>query len=310
MVRKTTVVTMYFNLRNLEDAADALRPKSFYMDKGTATLSLDAPMVIFCDDTCYEDIKTIRDASFQNASEITTYIIKPITEYDFYKHSFPIIQKNREGDEMYRTNRCTSSFFILYMFKIIGIYIAKQLNPYGTPYYAWIDFGGSHVMRGFHEYASKMIENPHPKVSFCYIHYRNEHELSIHKRFCAGMCGVGGTAFTVESSYVDQSYCGMISIYHEILSYKMGHSDEQVLTYFYQRYPHLCTIYYGDYYSILQNYHYVRDDYNCIKHYFINEAINKGRHDLASTAALKILDSVKVGALSLHQDEINWLSSI
>lgn len=300
----TTIVTMYFNLRNLEDATDEVRPKSFYMDKGTATLSLDAPMVIFCDDTSYEDIKQIRDTYVKNK---TTYIIKAITEYDFYKYSFPVIRKNREGDEMYRTNRNTSSYFILCMFKILGIFIAKQLDPYGTPFYAWIDFGGSHVMRGFHEYASKMIENPHPKVSFCYIHYRNEHELSIHKRFCAGMCGVGGTAFTVESSYVDQFYNGTMGIFHEIISYKMGHADEQVLTYFHQRYPHLCTIYYGDYYSILQNYHYVRDDYNCIKYNFIVESIHKGRRDIASTAISKVLESVRIGALLLDQHEIDWL---
>lgn len=310
MVTKTTVVTMYFNLRSLEDATDEVRPKSFYMDKGRSTLSLNAPMVIFCDDTCYEDIKTIRDASFQNASEITTYIIKPITEYDFYKHSFPIIRKNREGDEMYRTNRNTSSYFILSMFKILGIFIAKQLNPYGTPFYAWIDFGGSHAMREFNEYAPKIIENPNPKISFCYIHYRNAYELSINTNFLAGMCGIAAGSFTVQSEYVDSFYNGTISVYHEILSYKMGHAEEQVMTYFYQRYPELCTIYNGDYGSILKNYHYVHDDYNCIKHYFINEAINKGRRDLASTAALKILDSVKVGALSLHQDEINWLRTI
>ena len=52
----------------------------------------------------------------------------------------------------------------------VGLLISKQKNPYGTPFYAWVDFGGSHIMRSFNEYAPKMLENPNPKVSFCYIH--------------------------------------------------------------------------------------------------------------------------------------------
>ena len=300
---KTTIVTMYFNLRDLKDTTDEVRPKSFYMDKGRATLSLNAPMIIFCDDTCYEDIKTIRD---EHVKDMTTYIIKPITEYDFYKYSFPIIRKNREGDEMYINNRNTSSYFILCMFKIVGLFLAKQMDPYKTPFYAWIDFGGSHVMRSFNEYAYKMIENPNPKISLCYIHYR-DYELSIKEKFCRGVCGIGATAFTVESEYIDTFYCGTMSIFYEILSHKMGHADEQVLTYFYQKYPELCTIYNGDYYSILQNYHYVREDYNCIKYNFILEAMRKGRSDIAHTAALKVLDSVKVGAITLCEEEMKWL---
>ena len=301
---------MYFNLRNLVDATDEVRPKSFYMDKGRPTLSLNAPMVIFCDDTSYEDIKSLREALVTNASEITTYIIKPITEYDFYKESFPVIRKNREGNAMYVNSRNTSSYFILCMFKILGLFMAKQRNPYGTPFYAWVDFGGSHIMRSFSTYAPKMLENPNPKVSFCYIHYRNSHELSIHRQFCAGLCGVGGTAFTVEADYMNQFYNGTMSIFHEILFNKMGHADEQVLTYFHNKYPELCSIYYGDYYSILTNYHFVREDYQSVKYHFIQEAINKGRSDLALVCISQVFRSVREGCLILSESDYTSLVSL
>lgn len=301
---------MYFNLRNLVDATDEVRPKSFYMDKGRATLSLNAPMVIFCDDTCYEDIKALRESSVVNASELTTYIIKPITEYDFYKESFPIIRKNREGNAQYVNSRNTSSYFILCMFKIIGLFMAKQRNPYGTPFYAWVDFGGSHIMRSFSTYAPKMLENPNPKVSFCYIHYRDAQELTPNNKFCAGLCGVGATAFTVEADYMNQFYNGAMSIFHEILFNKMGHADEQVLTYFHNKHPELCTIYYGDYYSILTNYHFVREDYHSVKYHFIQEAINKGQKDIAKVAASKVLNSIHAGVLTLDENECTWLLSI
>jgi hypothetical protein len=281
------------------------------MEKGRATLELDSPMVIFCDDTCYEDIKAIRDVSVPNASDKTTYIIKPMKEYDFYNFSFPVIQKNRIGNEIYRNNRVTASYLIICMFKTVAMFIAKQKNPYGTPFYAWIDFGGSHVMMGFPEYAPKMLENPHPKVSFCIIHYRDSEELaSVKTTFNLGYTGAAGTVFTVETDYMDQFYNGMMSIYHEMLSHKMGHTDEQVLTYFEHRYPELCNIFYGDYYSIAMNYHSIRDNFWTIKRYVIEEALTKGDRPAASAAAKAVLDSIERGTLSVTPDELLFLKNI
>jgi len=82
------------------------------------------------------------------------------------------------------------------------------------------------------------------------------------------------------------------------------------MAYFYHRYPELCTLYYGDYYSILSNYHVVRDDYASIKRYFIMESLVKGRRDLASGAAKAVLSSVENGNISLPQNEIEFLKSL
>ena len=311
MTSKATVVTMYFNISEFEDANDIVRPKSFYMEKGRATLELDSPMVIFCDDTCYEDIKSIRNVSVSNASDKTTYIIKPMKEYDFYNFSFPVIQKNRIGNEIYIKNRVTASYLIICMFKTVAMFIAKQKNPYGTPFYAWVDFGGSHVMTGFPKYAPKMLANPHPKVSFCIIHYRDAEELSsVKTNFNLGYTGAAGTTFTVETEYMDQFYNGMMSIYHEMLFHKMGHTDEQVLTYFQYRHPELCNIFYGDYYSILMNYHSIRENFWTIKRYVIDEALEKGRHDVARKCIAEVFRSIREGALTIKPSEYKSIETI
>jgi hypothetical protein len=311
MPKATTVVTMFFDMKNRSDATDRTRPKSFYLDKGRETLKLNFPMVIFCDTLTYDDVKRIRDESVSNASDITTYIIKPISDYDFFKYSLPVIEQNRRISKTYINSKNTPSAVILYMFKIHTVFLAKQLNPYNTPYYAWLDFGGSHIMRGFDIYAPKMLENPNPKISFCYIHYRSADELSsVKTTFNNGQCGVAGGAFTVATEYVDQMYTGMMSIYYEMLSHKIGHGDEQVMTHFFNRYPESCSIYYGDYYSILSNYHAIREDYSTIKRFFIQNALLKGRKDLASAAAKAVLLSVKNNILILTPEEINYLKTI
>ena len=58
---RTTLVTMYFNLKNLPDATTVVRPESFYMEKGKAILEINSPMVIFCDNTTHSKIKEMRD---------------------------------------------------------------------------------------------------------------------------------------------------------------------------------------------------------------------------------------------------------
>ena len=301
----TVAVTMYFNIKNLPDATDQVRPQSFYMDKGRATLSLDFPMIIFCDTTCYEDIKALR------GDRPTHYIIKSLLDYDFYKDNYSIIKKNREGNHNYVDSRNTTSYCILTVFKLYAMHIAQQTSPFEATHYAWVDFGGSHILRNFEEYAPRMLANPHPKISFCYIHFRGTDEMTMTSRFAqGGYCGVGATCFTIESDYITRFYNNCMSIFHEMLALKLCHHEEQIMAYFYHRHPELCSLYYGDYYSILSNYHTVRDDYASIKRYFINETLAKGRRDLASIAAKAVLSSVKNNTITLNENEVTWLHSI
>jgi len=306
MESKTTIVTMYFNIKNLPDATDQVRPQSFYMEKGRATLALDFPMVIFCDDTCYTDIKALR------GDRPTHYIVKSLLDYDFYKDNYSIIKNNREGNPQYLDSRNTTSYCILTVFKLYAMWIAKQASPFGeATHYAWVDFGGSHILRNFEEYAPLMLKNPHPKVAFCYIHFRGAQEMTMTSDFAkGGYCGVGATCFTIESSYVSRFYNACMSIFHEMLAIKLCHHEEQIMAYFYHRYPQLCNIYYGDYYSILANYHITRDDYMSIKRFFINEAILKGRRDLAIDAAKAILASSENNTMNLAPHEILFLNNI
>jgi FkbM family methyltransferase len=280
----STVVTMYFNIKDLPDSTAEVRPKSFYMEKGRVTLGLPAPMVVFCDETCVEDIRRLR------GDLPTHYIVKSIAEYDFYKDHYPIIKANREGQAAYVGSRNTVSYCLLTVFKFHAMRIAAELDPFKTSHYAWVDFGGSHILRRLAEEGPAMLAAPHPKVSFCYIHYRGAAEMTMTSAFASGgCCGVGATCFTVERDYVRRFYSGCMSIFHELVLHGLGHHEEQIMAYFYHRYPELCTIYYGDYYSIVTNYHGAKEDIPSIRHFFINEAKAKGRSDLAA-AALRSLD--------------------
>ena len=312
IIYKSTIVTFYFNITKLKDMTGEHKPQSFYMEKGRETLKLHYPMVIFCDQDNYEEIKSIRDDYVKNIN-LTKYIIKNITEYEFYKENWDIINDNRNKNKFYNNERYTASYVLITIFKIIAIYIAKQKNYFNTDNYAWIDFGGSHVIRNFNTASIKMLNNPNPKLSLCYIHYRSHDELYPMSKFYnnnTNFCGFASGVFTVEKEYINRFYNGCLSIFHESLCSGVGIAEELIFTYFYDKYPELCNIYYGDYYSVLENYHEPISDFICINLFFINEAIKKGRRDLAEICANKIIKSVKNNNININPDDLLSLENI
>ena len=280
---KSVIVTMFFNLKNLKDASVQTRPQQFYIENGRETLKLKYPMVIFCDESTYEFLKKIRDEEVDSNIK-TEYIIKNFTEYDYYKHNWNIINENRKKSNVYKdpTDRNTVSYFLMGMFKPLGLFLAKQIIK--AEYYAWIDLGCNHIVRKLSEYAPKMLDNPNPKISVCYIHYRSNSEIMPMKQYMeyGGKCGIASTAYTVSEEYIEIYYNLMFSIFYEMLVNGVGHTDETAMVYCFDRRPDIFNIYYGDYYSIFTNYHKPIEDHNSIKIFFIDECKRKGRYDLAT----------------------------
>lgn len=281
---KTTVVTMFFDLKSLSDASTQLRDQAFYMRHAKATLAIPAPMVVFCDASTRPALEAIR------GSMPTVYIEKNITDYDFYKMNIDYIRANRASLEVYRDNRNTPSYYLLTMFKILALKIAKDRADFATSHYAWIDIGCRHVLRGpMRKPAVQLCQNPWPKVAVTYIHYRSHAVLQDMVPFVnSAPCGIAATAFTVEGTYMDRFYAAMLSIFYEMLSKGCGHSEETVMTYCYDRYPELFTLRYGDYYSALSNYTRTMHDIPSIYRFFVQEAMHAGRPDLAATATASI----------------------
>jgi hypothetical protein len=303
---KTTIVTMFFNLKKLEDQSIETRPISFYTEQCVHVLRLKYPMVLFCDSDSLDILRTIREREV-GYDIPTKYIVKDIIDYDYYKQNVSIIRENRAqyNADAYINSRNTPSYFLLSMFKCIALLLAKQENPFQTDYYAWIDIGCNHVVQGISEYAPKMLEEPNPKISMCYIHYRRADELSDMRNYMrwGGKCGIAAGAFTVHKDYVERLYTYAFSIFYEMLSKGVGHSEETVFTYMANRYPDLFTFYNGDYYSLFTNYHLPRRDIQAIIYHYIRNADPKYAHE--ASCRLLLADVKKV--ITLTEEEKKML---
>jgi hypothetical protein len=156
-----------------------------------------------------------------------------------------------------------------------------------------------------------MLEKPNPKISALCINYRDKKCLeNIDNFVSSGTCGMAGTVFSAQKEYIVPFCSYMWSIFYEMLGRGVGHTDEQVFTYCYDRHPELFTIYFGDYYSVITNYHYVCQDWHLIKWCFIQAALNAGRNDLAQAAAKSILEGWEKKQSDFPDSEVNYMRSI
>ena len=301
----SVIVTMFFDLTKLKDSNSSTRPIEFYLKNGRPSVELDFPRSIYCDETTKPLIKVLRDELIPNNR--TIYIEKNIDDYDHYKLNWDIIDENRRRNSTIpESSRVTASYFLMGMFKPLAIKMSLQRDDFSSSHYVWMDFGCAHVAStDFNKSANLILNNPKPKVCICYIHYRSHVELHDIITFTnSGSCGVATTVFSVEKAYVNRLYTAAMGIFNEKLTKGIGHTDETVFTYCYDRYPHLFSLYYGDYASTLTNYHYVRYQYINVKSFFLKNAIDANRYDLAVTAAKNIYDSLLNNYLVLPDSEI------
>ena len=278
-----TIVTMFFNLQQLPGAVASTRPMEFYMKNGRATLSAPAPMVIFCDASTRPAIEAIRT---ELSTHPTTYIEKNIADYDYYQTLYPIILNNRMRSPHYKdpNDRNTPSHCLTTMFKIPALYMAYQRCP--ATHYIWLDFGCSHMALDVATAIVPVINSPRPKIACGAIHYRSKRELYPMSDYMkwGGPCSLAGTMMTIQREYMELFYTGMMSIFYEQLQNGVGHTEEQVLVYLFDRHPEWFDLYFSDYRSCIANYHRSVHDHWTIQTHFIQNARNDGREDLVRAA--------------------------
>jgi hypothetical protein len=270
------IVSMFFRLD--QDNA-SVRPIEFYREHIRKVLEMSFPMTLFCDEETRPMLESLR------GDRPTNYVVKPLMEYDYVRDLIPIIRSNREGRQCYVNHRNTPLYFMLCMFKIYAIYRTSVLFP--SPFYMWLDLGANHVVRGVtEESVGKIVSNPRPKIAYCYIHYRSKRELYPPEVYLqnGGLCGIAGGVFTIEHAYVPKFYSKMFSVAHDHIARGLGHSDEQCVTYVYDQHPEWFSLYFGDYYSLITNYHKTVEDKESVRHFFIANAERDSRPDLADLA--------------------------
>jgi hypothetical protein len=303
---KTTLVTAFFDISNLDDSNLNSRPLSFYLENGKYTLSQPFPMIILTSKNLRQIIEKLRNEVCPNNQ--TFYIEKEITDFSLYTNCYDIVKKNREEIIDYKNHRNTPSYCIITNLKIYYMKLAFDCNYFNTSHFAWIDFGGGHVCKDtISTYLPEIVNNPSEKIKVCYIHYRSSDEMKNIKEFVhLGPCGIAGNFWTIKGTFVNKLFLSWNELFFKQLFEGVGHNDEQSITLVYNKYPEMFEIYNGDYKSVYSNYFFVKDDYHSIRWYFIQEAINKNSINIAKEAINRLLISESLGFLKINEKDKNY----
>ena len=136
-----TVVTALYDIGR--DKFDADRTMEDYLHWFGKTLALNVPMVIFTQEKYKDFITQHRDA------HDTKIIVMPLQETPYYKYKDKmdhVLESAHYRTKMQDTNRieCKMSLYsILQYSKFEWLNVAAQQDHFNTPYFFWLDAGGS-----------------------------------------------------------------------------------------------------------------------------------------------------------------------
>jgi hypothetical protein len=299
-----TVVTAYFDLTRMPDASPEIkaRPRSHYLENARATLALDQPLVVYCEEDSLETIKALRPAHLLEKTKFYTVDFEtlPLTQYR------DKIIANRKAQKSYRADpRNTASYYLLCMARYALLKRTMDENPFQTQMFSWLNIciermGYQNLVHLDTVYSG--LEN-REKFSTAYIDYISKEGLTpLEKYFEFGRCTLCSGFFTGSKRYL-YDFCNRIEekfLYYLELGY--GHADEQLYSPVYFDAPEIFDLYYGDYNSMVTNYNYAYDKKMPIN-YVIPKSLAAGDWATCINACKYTWKSMKKGVTDFTQDE-------
>lgn len=249
-----TVVTAYFDLTRMSDASPSIkaRPKEYYLENARATMALDQPLVVFCENDSLDALKAIRPVHLIEKTQfcVVDFETLPMTTYRDQ------IIKNRQKNSYRGDDRNTASYYLLCMARYALLKRVMDTNPFNTTNFAWLNICIERMGYTNLVHLDQVFSTKREKVSTTYIDYIAKDALEPKKYYEFGRCSLCSGFFTGAKPYLYE-FCNRIEEkFLHYLNLGYGHADEQLYTPVYFDAPEIFDLYYGDYTSMITNYAY------------------------------------------------------
>jgi len=249
-----TVVTAYFDLTKCSDASQSIkdRPKDHYLKSAYATLSIDHPLVVFCDATDVDEIVAMRPPHLIQSLRVypTKFENLPLTKYRSK------IIENRVKNPYQGDDRNTASYYLLCMARYTLLQEIIKENPFRSTHFAWLNIC---IERMGYKNVAHLEEvfsgPPRDKISTVYIDYISENTIADPKSYYQfGRCSLCSGFFTGSAKNMNTFTNKMVEKFLYYLELGYGHADEQLFSPIYFENRDLFDLYYGDYFQMITNY--------------------------------------------------------
>lgn len=253
---KTTIVSMFFDLCQLENNPKR-RSAAKYYELSKSLLKNDVFMFFIGDSDSVYFVESFR--SSVGLGHKTYCVTMSLSDSPYIKASLIPI-RNERG---WSTVKDTPLYSAVTMTKFHAMSEALRTNPFDSDYFAWVDFGISHIANPC---LSNIITNLNRRVKIQVINYTSLAlssdrvlKYSIRRtEVCGGFFGGHKHAISVLAKLFDREF-------KEFLSADQYNTEEGIVASLIALHPDLFDIYYGDYRSIFSNLVSPVDCFNRVK---------------------------------------------
>uniref|UniRef100_A0A6C0K065 Methyltransferase n=1 Tax=viral metagenome TaxID=1070528 RepID=A0A6C0K065_9ZZZZ len=300
-----TIVTAYFDLTKCPDASPSIkaRPKKHYLDSAYATLSLDQPLVVFCDSADVDDIISLRPPHLTSSLRVypVNFETLPLTQYRSK------IIENRIKNPYQGDDRNTASYYLFCMSRYVLLQNIMRENPFGSTHFAWLNIC---IERMGYKNISHLEEvfsgPPRDRISSVYIDYIPEESLvDVKEYYQFGRCSLCSGFFTGSAKNMKLFTEKIIDKFMYYLELGYGHADEQLYSPVYFENRDLFELYYGDYFQMITNYRGMYDNAPMPISLVIPKSAAAGDWLTCFAAADSVIDSVKTKKCVLSESDYN-----
>lgn len=270
MSYKTTIVSCLFDCH----ADTTFNAKNYYKRKSVRTLTIEQPMIIFCDDANFDYLYNIR--KIFGLESLTTVIPMKISDFFFSQY-------REDMKKIYRHSKDpksdTPDLFILWLSKTEMIQKASHLNPYKSTHFMWMDINllnktYNNSINFIHEDIYTKIDTickyPKDKMSIQILNvwlpesYENLSFFFSEYRWIVCAC-----FFTIDLETVD--FIAEKVKEEGLDKLKQGYcqGDEANYAFIIDKYPEKFTFSIGDYQDVINNYYKV-----CSNIPYVNKVLN------------------------------------
>lgn len=238
-----TIVTAIYDIRNDETIL------KHYFELGQIWAQIDQNMIIFTEEKLVAPLMELRAKYIEQ----TRIITQPFSETDFYRFRGQLIE-NMRNFQITNINHAkdTPDYIILNNNKFYWLRRAISANYFESSHYMWLDFGIGHVatLNRLHKIFKKIPNHIRQmKISSLpsHINYK-DYFTSIRHNLAGGL-------FSGHVKYITYYIELFYEHWSNVIEENWYQLDEAIMTIINHKYPNLFKVYYGDYNSLIDNYH-------------------------------------------------------
>lgn len=245
-----TYITFFFDLYRRDQAKTRLGSLEKYQKNWSHILSLDDPLVIFCESDYLEEFRKLRK------TKPTIYYPLKYEELTYYRYYY-LLEAHRKKNPIKNAHptKDTIDYTVLILSKQWFISEVLRKNPFSSTHFVLVDIGITHIAKPspWPEITQKIQSLD--RVRVCCMRYASKDEIRNRTLYYSAFrgCICAGIIAGPHSKLAEfcQSY---VSEFFKVLSLSMAPSDEQLLGLLVTEQPNLFDVYYGDYCDILVNF--------------------------------------------------------